>query len=140
MDKLGQLVYTKSELLYKYKGVVETPTLGMVDDILSVQKCSNSTVNINAAVNAFIEGKKLTLSSKKCHRIHVDNKKSKLESNCKPLKVYEQKINESKQEKYLGDLVNSSGTIRQTIEERKNKRYGIVSEILAILDEIPLGR
>ena len=56
------------------------------------------------------------------------------------MKVHEQKINESKQEKYLGDLVNSSGTIRQTIEERKNKGYGIVSEILAILDEIPLGR
>lgn len=37
-------------------------------------------------------------------------------------------------------MVNSSGTIRQTIEERKNKGYGIVSEILAILDEIPLGR
>jgi hypothetical protein len=93
MDKLGQLVYTNSELIYKYKGVVETPTLDMVDDILSVQKCSNSTVKINAAVNAFIEGKKLTLSSKKCHRIHVEEKKSKHQPNCKPLKVHEKKIN-----------------------------------------------
>ena len=31
MDKLGQLVYKRSDLTYKYKGVVEIPTLGMVD-------------------------------------------------------------------------------------------------------------
>ena len=46
----------------------------------------------------------------------------------------------SLEEKYLGDLVNSTGTIRKTVEERKNKGYGIVSEIVDILDEIPLGR
>ena len=38
MDKLGQLVYQDKDLIYKYKGVVETPTLGMVDDVLSVLK------------------------------------------------------------------------------------------------------
>ena len=42
--------------------------------------------------------------------------------------------------KFLGDLVNTSGTIRKTVEERRNKGYGIVTEIIAILDEIPLGR
>ena len=49
-------------------------------------------------------------------------------------------MKESQQEKYLGDLVNSTGTIRSTIEDRKSKGFGIVNEILAILDEIPLGR
>ena len=46
----------------------------------------------------------------------------------------------SVQEKYLGDLLNTTGTVRNTIEERKNKGFGIVNEIIAILDEIPLGR
>ena len=64
MDKLSQLVYSNNDLIYKYKGVVETPTLGMVDDILCVQRCPNDAVKINAAVNAFIEGEKLTLSNK----------------------------------------------------------------------------
>ena len=32
------------------------------------------------------------------------------------------------------------GKIRSTIEERKNRGYGIVSEILAIIEEIPLGK
>ena len=48
-----------SNLIYKYKGKVDTPCLGMVDDILCVQKCSSDTANINTVVNAFIEGKKL---------------------------------------------------------------------------------
>ena len=140
MDKLWQQVYKTSELKDKYKGVVETPTLGMVDDILTIQKCSTKSVKMNATVNAFIEGKKLTLSNKKCHRIHVEKKKPKNQTECMPHKIHENDMNESEQEKYLGDLVNSSGTIRKTIEERKGKGYGIVSEIIAILEEIPLGR
>ena len=95
---------------------------------------------MNSTINAFIEGKKLQLSSKKCHRIPVKNPKSKDASNWMPLKVHEEKMNDATQEKYLGDIVNNSGTNRKTIEERKNKGYGIVSEITAILEEIPLGR
>ena len=140
MDKLGQLVYKNPDLVYKYKGVVETPSLGMVDDILSIQKCSNDTVKMNAVINSFVEGKKLKLSGKKCHRIHVQNKKTKNHPKCKDLKVHEEPMKNSTQEKYLGDVINSNGTIRETIEDRKNKGFGIVNEIIALLDEIPLGR
>ena len=38
MDKLGQHVYNNKELLYKYKGMVDIPSLGMVDDIMAIQK------------------------------------------------------------------------------------------------------
>ena len=111
----------------------------MVDDILAVQKCTDDAVKAYAVVNAFVEGKKLTLSSKKCHRIHVQKKKV-VTNDCPYLKVHDAKMNDSKQEKYLGDLINSTGSISSTIEERKNKGYAIVAEIIAILDEIPLGR
>ena len=140
MDKLGQLVYKNKDLIYKYKGVVGTPCLGMVDDILCVQKCSKDTVKMNAVVNAFIEGKKLNLSSKKCHRIHVKKKKTRNELECPDVKIHNGKMNEATQEKYLGDLINTSGTCTKTIEERRSKAFGIVNEIIAILDEIPLGR
>ena len=73
MDKLGKYVYKDQDLLYKYKGVVDTPTLGMVDDVLSIQECTSKSVKINAVINAFIESKKLTLSSKKCSKIHINN-------------------------------------------------------------------
>ena len=46
----------------------------------------------------------------------------------------------SKKEKYLGDFVSSNGKIRVTIEERKSKALAMVSEITAILDDIPLGK
>ena len=106
MDKLGQLVYKNPELTYKYKGVVETPSLGMVDDILCIQKCSTQTVKMNAVVNSFIEGKKLKLSNKKCHRIHVQNKKLKSAPKCPELQVHQEVMNNSAEEKYLGHLIN----------------------------------
>ena len=49
-------------------------------------------------------------------------------------------MHDSQREKYLGDIVDRSGKIRKTIEDRKNKGYGIVAEILAIINEIPLGQ
>ena len=95
---------------------------------------------MNAVVNAFIEGKKLNLSSKKCHRIHIKNKKTRNELKCPEVKIHNGKMNDAIQEKYLGDLINTSGTCTKTIEERRSKAFGIVNEIIAILDEIPLGR
>ena len=118
-----------------YKGQVAVPPMCMVDDILSIQKCSDA-IKINAVINAFIEMKKLTLSDKKCNRIHV----GKPQEACQDLKVHDSKMNNSDQEKYLGDLVNKTGKIKAAIDERVAKGYGIVSEIKAILHEIPLGR
>ena len=139
MNKLGQLMYSREDLLYKYKGVVNTPTLGMVDDILSVQKCSEKAIEVNSVINAFVESKKLTLSSTKCHRIHI-SKKKEVNKKCTTLKVHEHEMTDSEKEKYLGDILSTSGKVRLTIEERKNKGFAIVAEILAILSEIPLGK
>ena len=139
MEKLGKLFYKNPQLMYKYKGKVEIPCLGMVDDLLCVQKCSPQSANVNAVVNAFIEGKKLKLSDKKCSRIHIQKKKCQTKMECVNLKVHDEEMKTSLQEKYLGDLI-SNGTVRNTIEERKNKGFGIVNEIMAILDEIPLGK
>ena len=58
MDKIGQMMYENKELLYRYKDLVEIPSLGMVDDIMSIQKCSANTVANNAVINAFMERKK----------------------------------------------------------------------------------
>ena len=47
---------------------------------------------------------------------------------------------DSDREKYLGDILDKSGKICATIEDRKKKGFAIVAEILAILEEIPLGK
>ena len=49
-------------------------------------------------------------------------------------------MKDSTKEKYLGDIIHESGKIRHTVEERRDKGLAIVAEILAILDEIPLGK
>ena len=48
MDQLGKIMYANPDMLYKYKGEVETPCLGMVDDLLSIQKCSSKAIEANA--------------------------------------------------------------------------------------------
>jgi hypothetical protein len=55
MDKLGKLENRNEDLLYKYKGEVAIPTLGIVDDLLSIRKCSMESVKANAVINGFIE-------------------------------------------------------------------------------------
>ena len=135
MDKLAQTVYENEDLVYWYKGVVAVPPICMVDDILAVQNCSKKSVKINAVTNAFIELKKLKFSQSKCGKVHI----GKQSTVCPQLKIHGEAMKESNKEKYLGDQISSSGKIKATIEDRTAKGYGIVSDILAILDEIPLG-
>ena len=49
-------------------------------------------------------------------------------------------MHEANQEKYLGDIVNTTGNQRATVKDRKSKGYGIVSQVLAITKEAPLGK
>ena len=117
MDKLGQKFYENPNLLYWYKGAVAVPPLCMVDDILAVQTCSEATVQVNAVINSFIELKKLTLSAKKCSKIHVGK-----QSNCCPVvKVHDNPMKNSDKEKYLGDQLHKNAKIKLTIEDRVAK-------------------
>ena len=49
-------------------------------------------------------------------------------------------MNDSESQKYLGDILNKNGSIQETIDRRKSKGDGIVSEIPSIINEIPLGK
>lgn len=137
MEKLGKSEYCRPDLLYKYKSKVVVLSLGMIDDVLKIQKCSVKSVNSNAFTNAFIEGKKLNFSKSKCHRLHVSESKDD-GLNCAPLKVHDVEMKNSSKEKYLGDIIDETGKIRATVEERKNRGFAISSEIMSILEEIPL--
>ena len=134
IDKLGKQVYQMPEMCYNYKGV-QIPPLGMVDDIISVTNVEN-TGRLNKMINMFIDSKKLGLSKDKCHRIHI----GKGHDQCPELSVHDSKMKEADKEKYLGDIIDSSGNIEATIESRQKKGDGIISEILSLIDEIPLGK
>ena len=57
IDSLAKEVYSRKELIYIYKGVAAIPPLLMVDDILTVSKCSPIANAMNTTVNAFVETK-----------------------------------------------------------------------------------
>ena len=46
----------------------------------------------------------------------------------------------STREKYLGDYIDTTGKIKATLDDRIQKGYGILSEIRAIINEVPLGK
>ena len=136
MEKLGKILYNDmSELLYYYKGLVGTPPLKMVDDILGIQECSSKSFKLNSVINTFVSLEKMTLSSTKCHNIHI----GKSDENCHKLKVHGSNMENSNQETYLGDVIDKSGKNRPNIEKRRSKGYGIIANILAIINEIPLA-
>ena len=84
MDKLGKLAYENPDLLYYYKGLVATPPLQMVDDVLGIQKCSRKSRRLNGVINTFTELEKMSLSSKMCSNVHIGKKKNE----CHILKVH----------------------------------------------------
>ena len=133
--KLAHEAYS-IENTYLYKGKEPIAPLEMVDNILVPVKCGQDSIKMNSKVNAFIESKKLTLSSKKCHKMHLGKKSL----TCPNLKVHEQNMEDTEQEKYLGDILMSSGKLTKTVEDRQAKGFGSISQILAILAEIPLGK
>ena len=93
-------------------------------------------MRLNTAINTFINLEKLSLSKSKCNNIHVGSK----HKNCPTLKVQDVKMENSKRETYLGDIIDESGTNKPNFEKRKSNGYGIVSNILAIVNEVPLGQ
>ena len=136
MDKLAKIFYSDSKLLYKYKGEVDVPILGMVDDVLNVATCSEQAVLSNSTINSFIEHNKLKLAPSKCSRVHIGKKKDK----CHDLNVHEELMKDSNTEKYLGDFFSSDGKHDKTISDRVLRAYSYLSEIKALLTDMPFGK
>ena len=135
MDKLGKIVYDNPDIAYKYREKVVVPPLEMCDDILTVSKCGSTSVAMNSLVNSFISSKKLQLNETKFAKIHVGKKCD----NCPTLLVQNEVMKDSEQEKYLGEIIHENGKQHATIVGRLSKGYGILSNITALLDHIPLG-
>ena len=132
MDKLPMHQYENRENLYKYRGVVSVPSLEMVDDIIDIKKCGKDSVISNAVINSFIEHKKLTMGKSKCHKIHCGQKSEF----CQDLKVHDNTMHNSNEETYLGDQITANGKHASTIAKRRARGYGIISDILLVLEKI----
>ena len=140
MDTLNKTMKEDTNLHYNYKGDknIAIGVLGMVDDTLALSECGNKAIRKNSVVNSFVESQRLTLSTEKSVVVHI-GKKSKCKATCPTLKIHKQSMKESQCAKYLGHLVSPGGGLSETIEDRRNKGWGKVSSILAILSELGTG-
>ena len=136
MDKLGKLAYRSGKPLLKYKNMVYIPPLGMIDDVIAMDKCGKDSIRSNSIISAFVDSKKQSFGIKKCHKMHVGQNLNL----CPELKINGLPLENTKSEKYLGDIISHDGKNEDNINERKNKAWGIVSQILAILSEVPFGK
>ena len=68
--------------------------------------------------------------------LHIGNK-SKCKQPCPVLKVHESSMKGAPTVKYLGEIISEKGTAKDNIENRRNKGWGKIAEIVGILSEIP---
>ena len=115
MDSLNKKDMSNSELQYFYKGDKSIPigVRGMVDDTLGISKCGNTSVQLNATINSFIEAQRQSLSKEKSVVIHVGNN-NKCNTPCPELGNHESNMHEATNVKYLCNIVTSHGGVTET--------------------------
>ena len=74
VDEIGKDSLDENLEPYKYKGEIEIPALGWIDDIITVSESGYKTARINSFINAQLATKKLRLGAKKCYTLHVGTK------------------------------------------------------------------
>ena len=141
LDTLNRIILKQKHLTYKYRSDpnIEIGVLGMVDDTLCISQCGITSVQKNAIINSFFETQRLTLSKNKSVVLHV-GRPGKCKNTCPTLKVHDQDMKIVKSQKYLGDIISSSGSLKESVEERRNKGWGKIAEISGILSELPHTR
>ena len=90
----------------------------------------------NSTVNVFMEQNKLKLAASKCSRIHI----GKSRDECHVVKVHDEKMKNSESEKYLGDFISHDGKHDATMSNRIQRAYSYLSEIRALLTDMPFGK
>ena len=161
VDTIGRECLQERKYVYSYKGEVDIPPLGMVDDLICISECGHRTAMMNAYINFKTNSKKLQFSVHKCKKLHVGQVQMK--HKCQDLSVDrwtevqvenditrdiemmdcydgEEIMEEKTEEKYLGDLISSDGRNIKNIKARVAKGIGITNKILTILEGIPFGK
>ena len=140
MDKLNQIAMDKRSLQYKYMGDPNIPigVLGMVDDTLAVSECGYQAIRKNAVVNSFMETQRLRLSVEKSVVLHY-GKEGKCALPCPDLKVHKETMMKKESTRYLGQILSTQGGLHDTIEDRRQKGWGIIASIEGLLSEVDMG-
>ena len=71
VDTFGKDCLEETKYLFKYKGLVDIPPLGMVDDLICISECGTKAVMMNSYINFKAKSKKLQFGTEKCKKVHV---------------------------------------------------------------------
>ena len=140
MDTLNKIMKNKESLEYKYRNDpnITIGVIGMIDDTLAVAECGASSVEKNSVVNSFMETHRLSMHKEKSVVVHVGNVRN-CSQPCPTLKVHKDEMQKVENVKYLGNIISSHGGIGDTVEDRRKRGWGKVSQILGILGEVDTG-
>ena len=161
VDTFGKECLEESKYTYSYKGEVDIPPLGMVDDLICISECGHKSAMMNGYINFKTNSKKLQFGVKKCKKLHIGNMDK--EYKCQDLSVDkweevelindetgememkdiwtgELNMEEKEEEKYLGDVISTDGRNLKNIKARIAKGKGIANTIITMLDDIPFGK
>ena len=138
IDTFGKECLEEKKYIYLYKGEVEIPPLSMVDDIICVSECGYQSVMINSYLGCKSTLKKLQFGAGKCKKRHIGKKheefrchaifvdkweeteennivgKERIEDMC----LGKVQMENSEEEKYLGDIINKDGRNLKNIQSR----------------------
>ena len=160
VDTIGKECLEEGKYTYSYKGEVDIPPLGMVDDLLCISECGHRTAMMNSYINYKTNSKKFQFGVEKCKKLHVGHKVE--EFKCQALSVDkwtevevqndvtgevevsddwvgEHTMEEKNEEKYLGDVISTDGRNIKNIKARICKGTGIINKIITLVDGIPSG-
>ena len=160
VDIFGKECLEQNKYNFSYKGEVNIPPLGMVDDLICVSECGPSSSMMNGYINCKTNSKKLMFGVDKCTKLHVGSKKMQfkcqdlfvdkwteiaMQEKTEPVKYVdifegEYLMEEKESEKYLGDVISIDGRNIRNIKTRVNKGTGVVNKIITMLEGIPFGK
>ena len=141
IDTIGKRCRDRGVYYYLYKHMVRVIPLSMIDDILGIGRCGNTSLAINTFINTHIQMKKLKFHTgnmagkSKCHKLHV----GKSNTLCPELRVHDSPMQSVQSDKYLGDILSADGTNTANIQARVAKGNGILSNIRKYLETISFG-
>ena len=161
VDTFGRECLKDGKYTYVYRGEVNIPPLGMIDDLLCVTECGPKTSTMNGFINAKTSSKKLMFGIQKCKKLHVGH--TLIDFKCQELSLDrwreqaikgdeeneiafkdvfdgEEMIEQKDEEKYLGDVLSVDGKNLKNIKTRINKGKGVVNRIMTMLNGIPFGK
>ena len=158
VDTFGKECQEEEKYLYYYKDMVGVPSLSMVDDLINISECGLESVKLNAFINAKSNTKKFQFGKEKCHKLHIGCKDQKCgdlfidtwkieeteeyDTDRKVLKDVldnEYKIEQSEEERYLGDLITTDGKNIKNVSARKSRGIGIIDQIFYYLNDVFFG-